>query len=184
MTKKIFIYCVIGFTVVAVSAGTMAVLRERQARQRARDNQQGLAQHRNYIVTLNQEEKARTPEERQKSMVAPSASANHLVRYTPAGYFPATLTVKAGQTVVFVNDAHGWSSPVAVPHHHHEGMPDIQMWPLGEQLAEDAPCQKGDFNPCRAFEGGQAWSFRFTEAGTWRYRDRLLPEFGGTVIVE
>jgi plastocyanin len=41
-----------------------------------------------------------------------------------------------------------------------------------------------EFDPKKAIEPGQSWTFKFDKAGTWRFHDHLNPNITGTVVVQ
>lgn len=79
------------------------------------------------------------------------------------GFDPQVLTIRKGATVVFKNS-------------------DTQdRWP-----ASDFHPTHGiypEFDPQANVAAGSSWSFTFTQTGTWRYHDHLVPSFTGIVKV-
>ncbi len=77
-----------------------------------------------------------------------------VVRIDGSGYHPASVTVKKGQAVLWVNEdvgANHW--PASDPHPTHTDYPEF------DPKAEIAP--------------GNIWTFVFEKMGTWHYHDHL-----------
>lgn len=99
------------------------------------------------------------------------------VTLTASGYSPATITIKQGQSVTFV-DQNG--SPMWVtsnPHPTHTAY---------DGTSEQTHCAAGytgpaPFDECVATTN--KFTFTFTKIGTWGYHDHRSPETGGTVVV-
>lgn len=91
-------------------------------------------------------------------------SATEIISMGDAGFSPATLTVPAGTTVIFVNDGQAAHWPASVVHPTHEVLPG--------------------FDSKRGIATGDRYSYTFSETGTWRFHDHLNPQLTGTVIVE
>lgn len=83
------------------------------------------------------------------------------------GFLPKSLTIKAGQTVTWINEA-GTEVYIA---------PDIH--PSHKKYA-------GTWDDTGAgnIQNGESYSFTFTKAGTYTYHDHLSSSLIGTVIVE
>ena len=86
------------------------------------------------------------------------------VIYTDQGYSPATLTVKAGTSVIFKNQSTGQMWTASAVHPTHTILPE--------------------FDPKTGTPPQASYSFTFLKAGTWKYHNHLKPNHGGTVIVE
>ena len=86
------------------------------------------------------------------------------VHFTEAGYAPAQLILKKGDTIKFINDSSK------------EFWPASNIHPTHEIYSE--------FDPKRALPAGDSWSFRFTRPGVWRFHDHIAPEFTGIVTVQ
>lgn len=96
--------------------------------------------------------------------VSPTAQTTATVEITDTGFVPASLTVKAGGTVKFVNNGQGTHWPASVPHPVHNGLPG--------------------FDALGALATGDSYSFTFTKVGTWGYHDHLHPNLKGTIVVQ
>ena len=104
----------------------------------------------------------------------PVTDAN-VVRYTDSGYEPSTLTVNAGESVMFTNDSGRslWTASAMHPTH---------LVYDGTSLGEHCPDATGTvFDQCAA---GDEYSFIFMESGEWGYHNHLNPSDFGTIVVE
>ena len=95
-----------------------------------------------------------------------------VVTYTDAGYSPATLEVKVGDTVTFKNQSSKsmWTASAMHPTH--------LLYPT------TGGCIGSTFDACKGVQIGGSWSFRFDIKGTWKYHDHLTPNYFGTIIVQ
>ena len=94
----------------------------------------------------------------------PVSAAAQTVAYTDDGYIPETVTVAAGDAVMFVNASSKDFWPASNIHPTHAILPE--------------------FDPKRALRAGESWQHTFAEEGLWRFHDHLDPTRGGTVVVE
>ncbi len=84
---------------------------------------------------------------------------------TDTGFNPATITVKKGTTVTWVNQASNVHQIASDPYPTHDTLPE---------LFADEP-----------LEPNQTFTMTFEDTGNFTYHDNLQPlEFKGTVIVE
>lgn len=93
------------------------------------------------------------------TVVGPAAS----VSITSAGFSPASVSVKVGQTVTWTNNDSTVRQPAVDPHPAHSNLAGF------------------DSNP--GIAPGRSYSYTFTKAGTWTYHDHLFPFRTGTVVV-
>lgn len=105
----------------------------------------------------------------QGSAQAPAANT---VEVTAAGFSPNTLTIKAGDTVAFVNKDSAQHWPASAVHPTHAVYP------------ESGGCIGSKFDACKGLEAGEKFKFTFNEKGTWKYHDHLNPALFGTIAVE
>lgn len=113
---------------------------------------------------------SQTPKPNVSAILSPRRTT-HTVTYTGTGYSPSTLTVRAGDAVLFQNNSR------------------VQMWP--ESFVDDthpaypgqSACSGSTFDACNEIAPGQSWSFTFRIIGTWQYRDHLFRNVTGTVVV-
>lgn len=97
-----------------------------------------------------------------------------LIAYTDSGYSPATVTIKKGQTVRFVNNSSNQETwPASAVHPTHGVYP--------EKTAAD--CLGSAFDACRGLKSGEFWEFTFNQTGTWRFHDHLHASKTGSVVV-
>jgi len=88
---------------------------------------------------------------------------NSTVTLTNTGFTPATITVKAGDKVVWLNQSGGTATVHSAMHPTHLVYPKLNL---------------GNFDV-----GGEL-SLVFDEVGTYKYHDHLNPTRFGTVVVE
>lgn len=94
--------------------------------------------------------------------------------YTGGGYEPASVTIKKGETVRFVNNATSQDTwPASAVHPTHSVYPE----------KSSADCLGSAFDACRGLKPGESWEFTFGEAGEWRFHDHAHPSKTGVVIV-
>lgn len=79
-------------------------------------------------------------------------------------YQPSEVTIRKGQTVVFVNETDEWRWPASNLHPTHDIYPE--------------------FDPKEPIGPKKSWAFRFESVGTWRMHDHLAPYITGTIIVK
>ncbi len=80
------------------------------------------------------------------------------------GYVPNIFEIKAGQAVRFTNTTKSGRWPASNLH------PTHKLYP--------------EFDPKRALEPGESWTFTFRKKGTWRMHDHLYPYMKGTITVD
>ncbi len=85
------------------------------------------------------------------------------ISMTAAGFVPASITVKKGTPVTFVNRDTKSHWPASAPH------PTHTLYP--------------EFDPKAAINAGKSWTFTFNKVGEWKFHDHLNPTFFGTVTV-
>ena len=88
----------------------------------------------------------------------------NVVTYTDSGFSPSTLTIKAGDTVVFKNESSSAFWPASAVHPTHELYPE--------------------FDAKAAISLGSTYSFTFNRVGTWKYHNHLNASHTGTIVVE
>lgn len=92
------------------------------------------------------------------------APATKTITYTDSGFSPATLTIKAGDTVLFKNSGSRDFWPASAPHPTHTNYPE--------------------FDAKRGIAPGATYSFTFTRVGSWKYHNHLNPTTNGTITVQ
>lgn len=107
------------------------------------------------------------------------ANYTNMVRINANGFAPETLTIRQGESVVFVNtDSEGAHWPASNNHPTHTNYPDSGIEKCGTDEASDI------FDACHGLEQGETYHFAFNEVGTWEYHDHLNPFLTGTIVVE
>ena len=108
-------------------------------------------------------------------LVVPTG-VEHTMMYGDDGYIPSSLSIAAGDTVIFQNISSKSTWPASNAHPTHTIYPGsgIQKCGGGEVI----------FDACGAIAPGQEWKFIFTEQGKWRYHNHMRPSMQGIIIVE
>ena len=83
---------------------------------------------------------------------------SYLVSYTSRGFSPATLTIKAGKSVHFVNNSNKAMS--------------LTTTSVDNQI-------QSEFNQSKTVGQGGTFDFTFMSAGTWGYMNRNNPSDQG-----
>lgn len=89
---------------------------------------------------------------------------NPVVEKTDTGFSPATVTIKKGTTVKFINKTSAKMSVASDPHPTHTNYPEF------DQYKSDA-------------KGKTEYDFTFEKVGTWGYHNHINPSETGTIIV-
>lgn len=123
------------------------------------------------LYLLNAQRKSSPPptspvtEEQPTETSTPSATRNeNIVTISSSGFAPLSITIKAGETVTWVNNdtaSHQVNSAVHPTHQVYPPLNNVGLLKVGEQK-----------------------SLTFPEAGTYKYHDHLNPTLTGTVVVE
>lgn len=85
------------------------------------------------------------------------------ITMSETGFSPATLTVKAGTAVSFVNNGQAAHWPASDVHPTHQLLPD--------------------FDAKHGLATGEAYSYTFTKPGTWECHDHLMPQHTCVITV-
>ncbi len=101
-----------------------------------------------------------------------------VITFTESGYSPNPLTIKAGETVKFVNNSEQdfWPASAMYPTH--------TVYPGSGIEKCDTDARSSLFDSCEGIAPGDSWEFTFNEVGEWAYHDHLRAKFFGKVIVE
>lgn len=110
---------------------------------------------------VNQEPNQTLPE---STAPAVTESKTHVVEFTEAGFAPKALTIKAGDSVQFVNKTSGLFWPASAPHPAHTDFPE--------------------FDPKGGIGANGTYSVTFKEPKTYRYHNHLKPADFGSITVE
>lgn len=86
------------------------------------------------------------------------------IKMNGSEFSPKSLSIKAGNSVNFVN------------------LDTEEHWPA----SDDHPSHQiySNFDPRRPIKVGESWSFKFDKAGTWGCHDHLFPNFRCSIVVE
>jgi plastocyanin len=87
-----------------------------------------------------------------------------IVSMTDLGFVPASVTVKTGAEVTFVNDGQALHWPASDVHPTHDLL--------------------SGFDAGRGLNTAESYSFVFKQKGTWGFHDHLFSDLKGEVIVE
>lgn len=107
---------------------------------------------------------------------AAAAAMSTTVTLTANGFSPATVTIKEGGTVTFVNQGGGPMWVASDPHPTHEGY---------DGTTRSQHCAVGysgptPFDQCTT---GDSYSFTFNSVGTWGYHNHMQHSDIGTITV-
>ena len=86
------------------------------------------------------------------------------VTYTDQGFSPASVTVKAGNQVTFINQSSSSMWVASAVHPTHQALPG--------------------FDQLQGAARNGSYSYAFDQVGTWKYHNHLSPTQTGTVVVE
>ena len=136
--------------------------------------QQGyLKSSENPMPQSDTQEETQTPQ----GETAPESKTYEVV-YTDAGYAPSPITIKVGDTVMFMNNSTQTFWPASAMHPTHTGYPGSNITKCN--TSEVATL----FDSCMPRDPGASWSFKFMEKGKWNYHDHLNASKYGTIVVE
>ncbi|MFH1391600.1 MAG: hypothetical protein ABIH20_04780 [Candidatus Diapherotrites archaeon] len=100
------------------------------------------------------------------------------ITYSDDGFSPSPLTIKVGESVIWINNSSIDMWPASAMHPIHTAYPGSDIKKCGstqESLLFDA---------CKGISPGNTYSFIFNEAGEWFYHDHLTSGNFGQVIVK
>lgn len=96
---------------------------------------------------------------------SPSAQVSqNVVKISSSGFMPQTVTVKAGESVTWVNEDTASHQVKSAVHPTHQVYPQL--------------------NAVDLLKAGESKSLMFPDAGSFKYHDHLNPSLTGTVVVE
>ncbi len=98
----------------------------------------------------------------QTSLTPTNTQATSTVTYTASGFSPASLTVKAGTTVTWVNKSGSDATVNSAPHPIHTAYPPLNLG---------------------GFSDGSTLSLTFDKPGTYGYHNHLNPSDTGEINV-
>ena len=102
-----------------------------------------------------------------------------VITLTDSGFSPATVTVRAGETVRFVNQS---SRGMWVGSDDHPTHTEYDGTTTREHCADGA-ATNGTFDQCASVAAGDSWDYTFERAGTFGYHNHVGASDTGTVIV-
>lgn len=108
-------------------------------------------------------QQATTPTTTQTTPTGSSTQQQNAVTLTQNGWSPATLTIKVGQTVTWINKSGQVATVNSNPHPTHTDYPPLNLG---------------------SFSNGSSLSLVFPKAGTYGYHNHLSPSETGTIIVQ
>ena len=94
------------------------------------------------------------------------------VYITVQGFVPEWTVVKAGDTVVWINND-------TAPH-----WPASNVHPTHNLYPEPGGCIGSKFDACQELAKGEQWNFTFDIKGTWAYHDHLKQTTRGRIEVD
>lgn len=108
--------------------------------------------------------------------IAEAPPVEVVVVYDGSAYSPATVEVKRGERVTFVNRGQGEMWPASAMHPTHTAYPgsDIKKCGSGEMI----------FDACKGLAAGESWTFTFDRVGKWNFHNHLNPSARGAVMVK
>lgn len=111
------------------------------------------------------------------------------VQITDTGFLPQEVTIKAGDTVKWINKTSAKRWPASAMHPTHTKYPGVNYEEEGSYegslgCKSEGIAKQGAFDPCKGLAEGESWSFAFSQKGTWAYHDHLVSGQYGKVIVE
>jgi len=111
-------------------------------------------------------------------IAAPAAPQTHTITYDGTSFSPASITVKIGDTVTFMDSS---SNPMWVAADVH---PTHTLYDGTDLTTHCAAGYSGPtpFDECAV--STNSYSFTFTKAGTWPYHDHVNASATGKVIVQ
>ena len=101
----------------------------------------------------------------------PGTIVGAVVEYTDAGFSPADIQIKKGETVTFLNKSSKEVWPASAVHPTHGVYP------------EAGGCIGSKFDACKGLVQGESWPFAFNVVGQWQYHNHLNPSDKGSVTV-
>lgn len=103
-----------------------------------------------------------------------------LVTLTDSGFSPAALTIRAGETVRFVNQS---SRGMWVGADEHPTHTEYDGTSTREHCA-DGLNTNGSFDQCQQAAPGSFWEYTFEKSGTFGFHNHVGASNTGTIVVE
>ncbi len=102
------------------------------------------------------------------------------IEMTSKGFFPAIVTISAGEMVTFLNKDMEKHWPATDIHPTHTLYPGSDIKKCFDGTSDKTKL----FDSCHGLEQGESYIFTFNEAGTWEYHDHLNANLKGIIIVK
>ncbi len=130
-----------------------------------------------YEGKVNETEVAQNPDlngppSQPEGQNADSQPKTYTIEMTDSGYSPNNITIKAGDTVVFLNKGTLPNWPATAKHPTHEVYP------------EPGGCISSAFDACKGVLPGENFTFTFNQKGSWGYHEHLRFKTFGKINVE
>lgn len=109
-----------------------------------------------------------------------AAPAVTTVTFTDTGFSPASVTLKAGESVTFINDT---DKPMWVASAQHPTHTVYDGTNLSEHCASGHSGEQ-PFDQCSSAGKGGTYTFTFTKPGEWKYHNHMGSGQFGTIVVE
>ena len=101
----------------------------------------------------------------------------NVVEISEAGFFPQTIEINQGESVIFVNTENEKHWPATNVHPTHKGYPGSDISKCGSEE------ENAIFDSCKGLQQEESYTFIFNEEGTWGYHDHLNPGLTGNIVV-
>lgn len=105
-----------------------------------------------------------------------SASVTKTIDMTDTGFAPATISIKKGDSITFVNAGSDQHWPASAVHPTHTVYPGSGLDKCGTGAVI--------FDSCRGLAAGESFAFKFDSPGLWKFHDHLNAAFTGSITVE
>ncbi|SRR3989344_7472245 len=111
------------------------------------------------------------------AMIEKETASSNIIEITASGFSPNELTIKAGESVKFINKDSSMHWPASAIHPTHTVYPGSDITKCGTSE------QSVIFDACKGLKEGGTFTFVFNEAGEWSYHDHLKASLRGKIIV-
>ncbi|MBI3630907.1 MAG: hypothetical protein HY221_01040 [Candidatus Sungbacteria bacterium] len=131
-----------------------------------------------YLLSGNSSNTSQTPaaDTTQTTTTTAAPPTGVTVTYSDSGFSPANVAVKAGQSVMWVDQRTSPMWIASAQHPSHTGYD-------GTSRNEHCAAGYAGATPFDECSGGTTYTFTFTKAGTWGYHDHFDSSKWGTVTV-
>lgn len=113
----------------------------------------------------------------------------YTIEMTSFGFSPRDLSIKKGDTVIWINKDTVDRWPASAMHPTHTVYPGVNYDEAGSYLGSlgckgEGQPKTGAFDPCKNIKPGESWSFIFNQQGSWNYHDHIATGNFGKINVE